>query len=436
MIRVAFLTLVLVNFQRSACQGDELMLIQHPATLSLLRRSIGSDDDHDEKLGCANLANQGMGMYTIDVDVGSPKQTVSMIIDTGSDSLIVPSCYCKAHRHGCNGTRCYDADKSETFKEHADQTPVMVNFAAGGVRARRVVDKVSVGGVAVTMQSGLLDMTDKSFEYKTDKYEFEGVIGFGLPKKDRADMFFGPTELEAAERLGFLEEAQVQHFSMCLHDDNTGGMLQLGGPTIDASHQVIDHQHWTLDLRGVSVAGREVNTVSNGRGLHADAAIIDSGMPKHAMPMHDYRLMLESMCDGWDRCKSNFTASRVAKWKWWTSHRQRKWLLVEKLLQDCGDWMTPEMKDSKLGLDELPPIFLQVGGMESHSQMLELPKPHAAWNEEYEQCELFMYPADRPQWVLGAQLFKGYTIGFDLRKHPPSMSFVSKLEKPCGKCDQ
>lgn len=38
-----------------------------------------------------------LGYYTVDVDIGNPPQTVALILDTGSNSLIVP---CK----GC--TKC------------------------------------------------------------------------------------------------------------------------------------------------------------------------------------------------------------------------------------------------------------------------------------------------------------------------------------------
>merc|ERR1719330_372339 len=38
-------------------------------------------------------------------------------------------------------------------------------------------------------------------------------------------------------------------------------------------------------------------------------------------------------------------------------------------------------------------------------------------------------------WILGQPFFFEYNIGYDLSTTPPSMSFTSTREVPCGSCD-
>merc|ERR1719238_1888078 len=65
---------------------------------------------------CAPLANKG-SHFTVDIQVGTPGQTFSVVADTGSDAVIVPSCICKESGSCSKDDRCFrGTNKSSTFK--------------------------------------------------------------------------------------------------------------------------------------------------------------------------------------------------------------------------------------------------------------------------------------------------------------------------------
>merc|ERR1740121_1125174 len=39
-----------------------------------------------------------------------------------------------------------------------------------------------------------------------------------------------------------------------------------------------------------------------------------------------------------------------------------------------------------------------------------------------------------PAWILGTSLFYEYIIGYNMKTNPPTMTFTSQREQPCGSC--
>merc|ERR1719486_1448509 len=60
----------------------------------------------------------------IDIDVGTPGQRFSVVADTGSNSVIVPSCRCQETSQACTkGDACFTGtNKSSTFLLEEDKT--------------------------------------------------------------------------------------------------------------------------------------------------------------------------------------------------------------------------------------------------------------------------------------------------------------------------
>lgn len=59
-----------------------------------------------------------LGYYTVDVQIGSPPQLQSLILDTGSDQMIIPCAgceYCNKHTNSL-----FDPNQSSTFKQIDD----------------------------------------------------------------------------------------------------------------------------------------------------------------------------------------------------------------------------------------------------------------------------------------------------------------------------
>jgi hypothetical protein len=138
----------------------------------------------DGSQGCASLKNMGTH-FTIDVDVGTPAQRFSVVADTGSNSLIVPSCVCQ-DKGVCDKTdRCFrGTNKSSTFHMEVDddKQPIsmVLSFGSGQIQAIVAQEKVSVGKVSRHLKDdGLLLMTDRKLSISG---QFEGILGLGLPQ--------------------------------------------------------------------------------------------------------------------------------------------------------------------------------------------------------------------------------------------------------------
>ena len=93
---------------------------------------------------CAQLKSENNGThYTALVKVGTPAQTFNVVADTGSNSLIIPSCYCQdvgscSKKQG----RCFrGTNKSSTFfmeplatrQNTTGQQELLITFGSGQV---------------------------------------------------------------------------------------------------------------------------------------------------------------------------------------------------------------------------------------------------------------------------------------------------------------
>merc|ERR1719159_456161 len=64
---------------------------------------------------CAPLKSRGT-YYSVDINVGTPPQTFSVVADTGSDAIIIPSCVCQDHGSCSKKDRCFrGTNRSSTF---------------------------------------------------------------------------------------------------------------------------------------------------------------------------------------------------------------------------------------------------------------------------------------------------------------------------------
>jgi hypothetical protein len=162
---------------------------------------------------CAALASHGT-YYTVDLQVGTPGQTFSVVADTGSDAVIVPSCVC-TEGGACNPKdRCFrGTNKSMTFsiaglnkttmaQKHHPKLPVVnMFFGSGEIRAIVASDVVNVGGVKSLMKNSVMLMVDQALRING---VFEGILGLGPPKGNH-------TDFRLLHKAGPADEIQQSH---------------------------------------------------------------------------------------------------------------------------------------------------------------------------------------------------------------------------------
>ncbi|KAI8993007.1 acid protease [Trametes punicea] len=198
------------------------------------------------------------------ISVGTPPQTVSVVFDTGSETLEFASTECTS----CAQPNKFDPSKSSTYKRGNEVTTL--DFATGvGVdpvvdddyvlTVRNGTDTVTVGGVAVKDIS-LFTIINQTKAFNVDP--FLGIQGMG----SQAIGFFA-----ALEKLGL-----PSLFSLYLTPHTVGhAELLLGGLTIPRKLIYADQTgegDWEVESSQITVNGKTTSVLKQTRSV-----IFDSG---------------------------------------------------------------------------------------------------------------------------------------------------------------
>jgi len=292
-----------------------------------------------------------------------------------------------------------------------------------------------------------------------------------------------PAMSERPQPKGFLEQANISRFSMCFNSGGNG-VLRLGTRETDNSHGGIGKAHWGLDFRGFSVGKN--NTVADALFCSPEnmsenqvspcGAVPDSGTTMMVGPPDHVEALMETICDQWDRCSKNYTAllraeeraaeaiTKIYGVNPFNMGGMTKADVVQFLLLDCESWI-----DHGAGLSELPDLHLHIVGSNDTEQTLTLTSSayvmetpaskvealqlnsflsgksralnaSGAGNRTGKVCSPAFNTADfntdtnGPLWIIGTPLFYEFVVGYDAGADPPSMSFSSQKDTPCGSC--
>eukprot|EP00419_Tripos_fusus_P022615 CAMPEP_0172700732 /NCGR_PEP_ID=MMETSP1074-20121228/31118_1 /TAXON_ID=2916 /ORGANISM="Ceratium fusus, Strain PA161109" /LENGTH=575 /DNA_ID=CAMNT_0013522167 /DNA_START=51 /DNA_END=1774 /DNA_ORIENTATION=- len=405
-----------------------LHLQLHVATGTMVMRAgkIGATPANKTSGGsCASLGNRG-AYFDIEVEVGTPGQKFAVVADTGSNSLIVPSCVCHQLGYCSPDSRCFiGANHSSTYLLMRDANGkaryVMIRFGSGIVQGAIAHESVRIGQTTADMKDGVVLMTQKVLRFPG---HFEGVLGLGIPytrpmapqdkkKKESAvdevikslekvlgksgeSLLSLPSSLKANMSAalggpypsGFMEQSDVNRFSVCFNRV-TDGVLRLDPMPLPVLMPTLALQHWSVALNGVSIGNskRKVTICAPSQKqlfpATPCAAIPDSGTTLILAPSAHIKLLAEDLCDAWPRCKQNHTAlkraidaaTKAAKkvygfnpFRWPTPSKLR---VLETVLNDCSSWLD----EGSGGLAaELPDIKFSIAGKDGTSTTeLKLP---------------------------------------------------------------
>nr|DBA15482.1 TPA: hypothetical protein GDO54_004685 [Pyxicephalus adspersus] len=109
------------------------------------------------------------------ISIGTPPQSFTVIFDTGSSNLWVPSVYCSSP--ACTNHHMFNPQQSSTFQ--ATNTPVSIQYGTGSMSGFLGYDTVQVGNIQITNQIfGLSQSEPGSFLYYSP---FDGILGLAFP---------------------------------------------------------------------------------------------------------------------------------------------------------------------------------------------------------------------------------------------------------------
>jgi phytepsin len=224
------------------------------------------------------LNNYMDAQYYGEIGIGSPPQPFTVIFDTGSSNLWVPSAKCYLSL-ACYFHRRYKSSKSSTYKE--DGTSFAIQYGTGSMEGFLSQDDVTLGDLTVKGQVFAEATKEPGITFVAAK--FDGILGLGFKEisVDRVPPVW----------YNMLDQKLVNEpvFSFWLNrnesDETSGGELVFGG--VDPKHFKGEHVYtnvtrkgyWQFDLGDVTIDGRSTGFCAKGC-----SAIADSGTSLLAGP--------------------------------------------------------------------------------------------------------------------------------------------------------
>merc|ERR1740139_611993 len=148
-----------------------------------------------------------------------PSQTFTVVFDTGSGNLMIPSTYCRSQ--ACTMHKRYSRKASTTAQDiQADgsasvkgspRDQITVTFGTGEIKGVFLKDDVCIGSLCTSVN--FVAATSETTE-PFSSFKFDGVLGLALP-----EMAQGP-EFSVMEKLAGTKALKQQVFSVFLSDSD------------------------------------------------------------------------------------------------------------------------------------------------------------------------------------------------------------------------
>ncbi|XP_071284318.1 pepsin A-like [Agelaius tricolor] len=215
------------------------------------------------------------------ISIGTPPQEFTVVFDTGSSNLWVPSVFCSSP--ACRNHNRFNPAESSTFLSTNDT--LFIAYGTGSMTGVLGYDTVDVAGINVRNQIfGLAETEPGDFFYYTP---FDGILGLAFPSIASS----GATPVFDNMMMENLVDRNL--FSVYLSRDDEGGSFVLFG-AIDPYYTtrgiswipLSAETYWQISMESVSISGTPVACSSGCQ------AIVDTGTTLLAIPIRALRTLM------------------------------------------------------------------------------------------------------------------------------------------------
>ncbi|GMH05290.1 hypothetical protein Nepgr_007130 [Nepenthes gracilis] len=235
--------------------------------------NLGKSEDTD----IVALKNYMDAQYFGEIGIGTPPQNFTVIFDTGSANLWVPSskCYFSVP---CFFHAKYKSSLSSTYTENGK--PAEIHYGTGAISGFFSIDNVLVGELVVNDQEFIEATREPSVTFLVAK--FDGILGLGFREISVGNSV--PVWYNMIKQ-GLIKEPVFSFWLNRKEGEEEGGEIVFGG--VDPNHYKGKHTYvpvtqkgyWQFDMGDVLIDGEATGYCGSGC-----SAIADSGTSLLAGP--------------------------------------------------------------------------------------------------------------------------------------------------------
>ncbi|XP_008673208.1 aspartic proteinase oryzasin-1 isoform X1 [Zea mays] len=238
----------------------------------------GGQGEGSGSIAIVALKNFLNAQYFGQIGVGCPPQNFTVVFDTGSANLWVPSAKC-FFSLACLFHPKYDSRQSSTYKPNG--TPASIHYGTGGIAGFYSQDQVTVGNLVVQNQEFIEATHEPGFTFLLAK--FDGILGLAFQEisvEGSLPVWYNMVNQNLVAQPVFSFWLNRNPF------DGEGGEIVFGGS--DEQHYKGSHTYtrvtrkgyWQFEMGDFLIGGR-----STGICVDGCAAIADSGTSLIAGPL-------------------------------------------------------------------------------------------------------------------------------------------------------
>ncbi|XP_047334471.1 cyprosin-like [Impatiens glandulifera] len=240
-------------------------------------RSYNLRGNGDSDSSIVELKNYMDAQYFGEIGIGTPSQKFTVIFDTGSSNLWVPStkCYFSV---SCYFHSKYKSGLSSSYKKNGKSAEI--HYGTGSIAGFFSQDHVSVGDLVVKSQDFIEATKEPGITFLAAK--FDGILGLGFQEISVGNVV--PVWYNMVEQ-GLIQDPIFSFWFNRNAAEKEGGELVFGGK--DPAHYKGEHTYvpvtqkgyWQFEMGDVTVNGETTGFCASGC-----AAIADSGTSLLAGP--------------------------------------------------------------------------------------------------------------------------------------------------------
>ncbi|CAL9074657.1 unnamed protein product [Musa textilis] len=243
-------------------EGKDLMARRYG-----LRGGVGSNGEDEDIVSLKNYLN---AQYFGEIGIGTPAQKFTVIFDTGSSNLWIPSSKCILSV-ACYFHSKYKSSASSTYQKNAGKS-AEIHYGSGSISGFFSEDHVTIGNLIVKNQDFIEATSEPSITFLVAK--FDGILGLGFQEISVGNAV--PVWYNMVNQ-GLIKDPVFSFWFNRNAEEGEGGEIVFGGA--DPNHYKGEHVYvpvsqkgyWQFNMGDLLIGDEATGLCSGGCAVIADS---------------------------------------------------------------------------------------------------------------------------------------------------------------------